>query len=553
MNNAAIEKRILVSFENNTPDLFDSIMKRAQKNEGTAYSITPNKIKKRSIIRPVLYAASLLLIVTAIALLIILIQNSKAGPAVYLDCDHSYTIKLSDSGRIISVSSNTDEGRKIISDLSADDLKKDINTTVRLITDELINRKYISEENNSLLLSIESDDKEKIREIENAIDYEYIYSYPLSISLITQSFEKSESAERKAKNNGVSPAKIILSEKIAKITGNKADSLFSLSVNDLSNIIVSNNLSPAGINISGTPSNSSLIGENSAVKAALDNLKITESDTKKLSCSLGSSQKQLVYVIRVNYKNHSVVYRIDAYTGDIIEMVRFDGSLYVNPKYTTDNSKKSDDQKNAQKENDYIPDSNYQITYTENIQATEAEDRPKEKTADSKDNGENQKSNDNYASQEYDNDIFTKSTCTRKTLPPFEVSIPYPSDSIDYTVISKSEDYFTSSFPYTDKNTEGGQIALICNEQQFIDFFKESSSVYTNSYFENKVLIAFSYNLKAGRDFNVLTITDINDTIYVGTTIKGDLSDQNTFHTVTVLCEADKAQLKDVKAVKTGY
>lgn len=529
MNKSNIEKQVLSAFTQATPDLFDWIKEDCKKQKGVMVEVNPKPIKpfitRKMLARVACFVAIFGVVLTAVVLML----TKTPVSYVCIDVNPSFTVSLNRFDKVITIDGNNKEAQKIIEENTIS--KNDINKTAEDIISLVKEKEYLTEKDNSILLSVISNDREKrdtlcdklTKSILSLADSE-------KYNLISQALRTDESQTRKAKKYDTSEGKVNFVNQIASKTKYSFDNLISLKINDLANIVSENGLKLGEIKANGKPSENSLIGKENAKAIVFSDLKMKQSSADFTSEELGATAKTLVYIITVNVDKLNSKYDIDAHSGEIVEKISFDGTVYINEKYLP----KMTDDSLPKEEKNYI-------TFTESREeqtATEGSDNIGNKTENTESGTQTptteiettakkespiytEEPTDKTATNEKENtpipisedlpDIFTSDHCIYHEIIIGNPPAPIKTSDTSITAgawIKKDNEYSAiDNFPFT---TDKGLVALICNETQFYNYFGRYDSGFDSKFFEDEALISISFSREADK-YNRLMFVDTYD------------------------------------------
>lgn len=555
MNKDRVENLVLSAFTNATPDLFDKIKADCEKKKGIEVEIKKQSVKTLITKRFLAYAATFVIVFGVLIATVILMLNNTPFSYVYIDVNPSFTISLNRYDKVISVYGNNRESKELIKERPK--TNRELEDTVKDVISLVKENDYLTKDDNSILLSVSSEENEKENDLLLSI-FDAVTSKNddnTEYNIITQCCDKDDSTERKAKNNDTSVGKVCFVKEIASNTPYTFDNLISLRINDLANIIVDNNIKlKDSININGKISSDTIINKEKAVEIAFDNLNI-EKGSADSYIELGSSSKTLVYIVTINYNKTNCVFKIDAHSGEIVEYVSFDGTVYENKKYL---EKTQNTASNNRTNYDSNINSNPVNNSGDNDSLVQDESRagrvPNQSPNDPKSSLEKNNDDENQTSDEKLPEIFTNSTCIYKKFPIMDVMISYTGTSIPFsTSFGETAEYYSKeSYPYSMEESTG-IVALICNKEQFYDFFSTYDNNYSDDFFEDNALVGFLYELRMDKNLVVKDILKNNNSLYFSTEIKDSGLSLPTPSLKYLMCTINKSDIIDITDIKTGF
>lgn len=359
MNKRDLKKNILEAYRSETPDLrakvFESCINEAQEPETVAemqvnyqYQTLPNF---HITFKPIAaIAICLMLFVLGFSMGIILpssdgkIDVVTAETVIYLDVNPSIELQMDSENKIVDVIAGNEDAEIVLSDLRLNGI--DINTALKAIVGSMYVNGYLSENSNSMLISVSSkSDKTadsllySITEQINAV----FENTNMECAIIAQCLTINEDLMREAEEYGISVGKMHLLNKISSsfpsISTDIVDKLSSMSISDL-NLIYLQIPSGGGENahefISGT------VKVNITPEKALENvlLQIGRSKEDILNYCVflrpsKSGDSKVAYGVYIKLPDDSNLYsyEVDCQSGEVFVVVRFatitgDGVVY---------------------------------------------------------------------------------------------------------------------------------------------------------------------------------------------------------------------------------
>lgn len=524
MNNKEIKSLLISTFENATPDEFDKIKSDCINNKGIILDFNLNKKKTHKLIKFVSIAASLILIFG----ITFLILSNHIKEVISIDATASINININEFNKIMSISPNNKEAREIVDNntISKENVEDTINEIIRILKDE----NYLTDTNNTVLISTQNinDAENNYSKISKTIKEDT----KGETNYILQETEENNELKDKAKSYNTSAGMISFVNNIAENSSYDFNDLISLNINDLLRIVEDNNIYIKDVLFFGKTNNRELIGKDKAETIVLNKLDSKE-NIKNINTTLSIYEKKLVYITRIGKDNSSSMYIIDAYSGELIDNIEFNGQ-YINQ--NNNQNTNNDNGIHQIKDNNNDNDINYQ---NDDISIKDSNDN---------DNIEKSEQDDNQQEEihnKYDNFLFYTKECRYKHQPLIDVAIPYIGESIPYTQSAYYNEYFERDNAV--KKEEGIINALICNKDQFYDFFSRYDKKYDESYFLDHAIVALSYKLN-NKEAMITDIVKDGTFIYTGYVINE--SNTGTINEKTLIYEVNKTDIYNVVDIK---
>ncbi len=269
------------------------------------------------------------------------LSPAPAETVIYMDVNPSVELTLDSDGRVLSCSAGNGDGESLLSNLELRGVERD--TALSAILGAMYLNGYLSEENNSVLISVdgvgEEPSKEMLASITEKIDSVFRDS-DISCSIIAQPLTVSEQLKAKASEYGVSPGKMYLVEKLVEgldmLSQSDLPALSSLSVAEL-NLLYSSATEDgeefASDIVSGVISG--FMRAEEAITALLESIGQNSSFLEEYDIDTSYTETEngitLIYTVKMRFKftNNFYSFTIDCRTGELLE-TDFESGLFPN-------------------------------------------------------------------------------------------------------------------------------------------------------------------------------------------------------------------------------
>ena len=315
MTNEKMEQRLASALEKTAPDDVRGVLSRCEVRKGTVSSMEANHtiIKKKW--------ATLVAACLAVILLggggVLYQQANAAASVVSLDVNPSIELRVSRSEKVLACAPLNEDAKAILADVGGGaDLKgAKLDVAVNAIVGSLVRNGYLSSISSAIMISVEDKNTaraEKIqRELTDAVDG-VLQTSDAKASVLTQTLTQDAAREQQARENSISTGKAALVNRVLAINpALQFDALAQLSVEELKDLAEA-----------GAPAMP--IGKDKALSIAAaafsrdlaDEIRYSEVDAE-----LDESPAQ--YEVEITgQKGEEIEYKIDAYTGTILESKR---------------------------------------------------------------------------------------------------------------------------------------------------------------------------------------------------------------------------------------
>lgn len=246
---------------------------------------------------------------------------NAVASTVSLDVNPGLEIKLNKDKKVLDVIPGSEEAKEIIGNM---DLRgADLDVAVKALLASMISKGYISDITNSILVSVDQEDKEAALALQDVLMSEIdgiIGNDRISGAVIGQVIDSDEELAEKAKKYGITASKAQLIKQItAQNPTLKFEELVSLNINEL-NLLKQDDTS--NLRSIGTASERAYIGSEKALDIALEYSGFSRDDVEFVRTSMDYENDALCYVVCF-YKAEDDLdfdydFDIDAVSGEII-------------------------------------------------------------------------------------------------------------------------------------------------------------------------------------------------------------------------------------------
>ena len=314
MTNEKMERKLAAALEKTAPGDVSGVLSRCEARKGTVIPMTTKKTAKRK--WTTLVAACL-----AVILLCgggVFYQRAHAvASVVSLDVNPSMELKVSRNEKVLVCTPLNEDAKAILADMSnGADLKgAKLDVAVNAIVGSLVRNGYLDSVSSAIMISVEDKDAaraEKLqRELTGTVDGA-LQTGEAKAAVLTQTLTQDAAREQQARENSISTGKAALVNRVLAINpALKFDALAKLSVGELKDLAEA-----------GAPAMP--IGTDKATDIAA--AAFAKASTAKMAHSevdpeLDESPAHYEVEIR-SQSGEEVAYKIDAYTGAILESKR---------------------------------------------------------------------------------------------------------------------------------------------------------------------------------------------------------------------------------------
>lgn len=274
---------------------------------------------------------------------------------VTLDVNPSLEFQINKNEKIIKVDALNNDGIKILNDM---DLKgTNLNVAMNAVIGSMLRNGYISELQNSILITVNNNNKEKSKQLEKKLTDEInsiLSMAKIEGAIISQTENKDNNTTHLANQYNISTGKVnLINEIVSKNDKLKFEDLAKLSINELNIISESKKIESEKYTTSGNASKKAYITKEKALEKALSHVKIEEKNIYGLEIEFDSENGILVYEIEFDTKENEHNIEVNAKTGEIVKSEKefndeYNGELDKKPTTETKPNNNSSSSNNSQ-------------------------------------------------------------------------------------------------------------------------------------------------------------------------------------------------------------
>ena len=318
MRNKTIEDKISSAYRDIAPDILDSVLADCDAQKGQIIPMPKDK-KKTNVIRTIsAVAAALLLVVGGLGFW----RSSRAvASTVMLDVNPGIGISVNKNEKVLAVKAYNQDAEKVIGNMNFEGSHLDV--AVNALIGSMLRNGYISDEANSILISVDSSDKAAGAAMQERLMNEVsgiMESGNVDGAVLGQTVRNDEALKSKAEQYGITVGK---AELIDQITAQNSlytfEELVPLTINELNLISESGRTKLENIESIGRASSSAYIGEESAKAKALERAGVKAEDASRVRIEMDWEKGRMVYEVDFDAVGYEYEIEVDAMTGDVVK------------------------------------------------------------------------------------------------------------------------------------------------------------------------------------------------------------------------------------------
>ncbi|MBR5134120.1 MAG: PepSY domain-containing protein [Clostridia bacterium] len=245
-------------------------------------------------------------------------QAADIISVVSLDVNPSVDIKVNQNEEVIAVTPLNEDGIAIVGDQNFEGMS--LHDTVDTLIVSMIEKGYISEFANSVLVSVDSEDNAEADRLKQKLSGDILNMLgEFDGAILSQTVTLDPAIEALAAEYHISRGKAMLIARILELDATKtfAD-LAVMKINDLNLIIKT--LSLPNVDSRGEASDKAYLGSQAAIDCALAAVGVTADDITELEVEFDSWHGAMCYEVEFIYNAIEYEIAVDAKTGDILEI-----------------------------------------------------------------------------------------------------------------------------------------------------------------------------------------------------------------------------------------
>lgn len=319
MDDRRIEEKIQQAIKNDTPNMLDQILSSCNEQKGNVVMMKSKK-NLRWITTVAAAAAALLLGIGAYGMGQWR-DGSRINSIVMLDVNPSISLNVNKNERVLSVVAHNEDGKHIIGDM--DFKNTDLDVTVNALLGSMLQKGYLSDIQNAILVSVENDDSNKREELQNKLSnmiQEILQGNAFESAVLSQSVDATDSIKNLATEYGISEGKAALIKKVTTLDPTlNFEALSKMSVHDITILADSKKLELQSVSKTGQASTKGYITEAKAKETAFAHAGVTDSLVKGLEIEFDVEDGLMVYELEFYVGNTEYEYDINAITSEVVK------------------------------------------------------------------------------------------------------------------------------------------------------------------------------------------------------------------------------------------
>ncbi len=331
MRNRDLEQTLRSAVHKAAPDALDNILSACDAQRGTIIAMPPRR--RRNVPARILAAAAMLAIVIGVSAGTGLLRfpgaDQPAAPAagqvdsiIELDVNPSIELQVTRDERVLSATALNPDAEAILDGMDLQNATLDV--AINALIGSMLKNGYISDLQNSILVTVENDDRARGEELQKRLAEEIgalLSASSVEPAVLSQTVSAAdETVQQMVDTYGISQGKAALIREIMNKNPQLLErNLVGLSINELNLLAASGSGALTGISSTGTASDKAYIGDQKARELALAAAGVSEADTIWLQVELDADDGRILYEVEFGTASAEYEIDLDARTGDIVK------------------------------------------------------------------------------------------------------------------------------------------------------------------------------------------------------------------------------------------
>lgn len=337
MKKKEIKEKLNMAFKEETPNLSESIIKACESEEQFAPEIELKpSVKRFNFRRFASVFACLALFVIGLVAGYFIPQGEKISQvetSLFIDVNPSIEVQLDENNTVLQINALNTDAEEVLKNLKLKGVEMD--TAINAIIGSLYVNGYLTAENNSVLVSVDTKNKDNTEVLVNGVSNkisQVLKSANVNLSVIAQDVENSDYLKERADEHGISIGKMHLIDKMMDMElvdgGFDEEDIPDLAKMPIKDLNFLYSVNPIHKNKGEKPPQEVIVGEvggyiekESALQAVLKTISLDESEVEWYELRVhpqgDNNQRKMVYSITLKKKNSNELlrYEVDPKTG----------------------------------------------------------------------------------------------------------------------------------------------------------------------------------------------------------------------------------------------
>lgn len=248
-------------------------------------------------------------------------QSNAVDSIVEIDVNPGIQLSINRKEKVLAAEAMDEEAKLVLGDMKL--AGTDLDVAVNALIGSLLKNGYITDQQNSILISVEHDDEQRGKELENRLVSEVnslLSASSIEAAILSQQLTEDQQAAQLVEEYGISEGKAALIRQLMQTNALlSAEELKDLNINELNLLASSQHLEGSALSSTGRVSDKAYIGEGRAKAITLEDAGIKESDIRSMKIEMDIEHGAMVYEVEFSAGAKEYDYEIDALTGSIVK------------------------------------------------------------------------------------------------------------------------------------------------------------------------------------------------------------------------------------------
>lgn len=339
MTNRKLEQQIRTAVEHIAPDRLDSILSSCEQDNQAGFGSSDEKAskpqKKGNVIRmsektnkrkktglaALAAAAAFALCVGGLGLM----NRNKTAPVdsvILLDVNPSLSLSVDEQERVLAAEALNEDAAEVLGDMELEGVSLEV--AVNAIIGSMLQKGYLGDAQNSVLVSVESQDAARSERLEQKVSQaisDAMQEGALDAAVLSQTVSADDTALAElAEKYGISLGKAALIQEVIQQDPTLTfEALAPMTVNDITLITSSKNIDCHSVTQTGAASDRAYISQEEAVNRGCADAGIAAADITRLEVEFDSEDGIMVYEVEFETGTAKYEYDLNARTGEILK------------------------------------------------------------------------------------------------------------------------------------------------------------------------------------------------------------------------------------------
>lgn len=247
-------------------------------------------------------------------------KPAEVSSVITLDVNPSISLAVDAGETVIRAEGLNDDGKIVLDEMKLEGV--DLDVAVNAIIGSMLQKGYLNDLQNTVLVSVENNDTAKSAELQEriaAVIQSAFQSENLDGAVLSQAIQETDDLEQLAQRYNISLGKAALIQEVLSLDSTlTAEELAPLSITEIALISQSRDLAAEAFMQNGTVSNKAYIQQAEALKIAYNYANVSTADVKEMEVELDSDNGTIIYEIEFRTETAKYECCIDARSGQVL-------------------------------------------------------------------------------------------------------------------------------------------------------------------------------------------------------------------------------------------